>query len=101
VAPEAIWAAELFVDETVGRFPSGDFAFPGDGETVEMEFVADVRAGFHDDGIGRCDLEFEKWGSEAFEIVGVGEEGEDFIDGAGEEDGAVDGEGFHGDGVMA
>jgi hypothetical protein len=27
--------------------------------------------------------------------VGVGEEGEDFVDGAGEEDGAVDGEGFH------
>jgi hypothetical protein len=27
--------------------------------------------------------------------VSVGEEGEDFVDGAGEEDGAVDGEGFH------
>lgn len=28
-------------------------------------------------------------------MVGVGEEGEDFVDGAGEEDGAIDGEGFH------
>lgn len=28
VAPEAIWAAELLVDEAVGRVPSGDFAFP-------------------------------------------------------------------------
>jgi hypothetical protein len=41
-------------------------------------------------------LEFEEGRSEAFEIVSVGEEGEDFVDGAGEEDGAVDGEGFHG-----
>jgi hypothetical protein len=58
VAPEAIGAAELFVDEAVRRFPGGDFAFPGDGEAVEAEFVADVRAGFHDDGGGSDNVEF-------------------------------------------
>jgi hypothetical protein len=31
VAPEAIGAAELFVDEAVRRIPGGDFAFPRDG----------------------------------------------------------------------
>ena len=62
---------------------------------MEAEFVADVRAGLHHDGIGSDDLEFEEGGSEAFEVVGVGEEGENFVDGAGEEDRAVDGEGFH------
>lgn len=66
-----------------------------------MEFVADVGAGFHDDGIRRCDLKFEEWRGEAFEIVSVGEEREDFVDGAGEEDGAVDGESFHVDGMFA
>jgi len=101
VAPEAIGAAELFVDETVRRVPGGDFAFPGDGDAVDAEFVADVRAGFHHDGIGSDDLEFEEWRSEKLEIVGVGEEGEDFVDGAGEEDGAVDGEGFHVDWMSA
>jgi len=96
VTPEAIGAVELFVDEAVRRFPGGDFTFPRDGEAVEAEFVADVGAGLHDDGVGRDDLKFEEGRSEAFEIVSVGEEGEDFVDGAGEEDGAVDGEGFHG-----
>jgi hypothetical protein len=95
VAPEAVGAAELFVDEAVRGIPGGDFAFPGDGEAVEAEFVADVCAGTHDDGVGSGHLEFEEGWSEAFEVVGVGEEGEDFVDGAGEEDGAVDGEGFH------
>ena len=95
VAPEAIGAAELFVDEAVGRFPGGDFAFPRDGEAVKAEFVADARAGMHCDWSGSDDVEFEEGRSEAFEIVSVGEEGEDFVDGAGEEDGAVDGEGFH------
>lgn len=96
VAPKAIGAAELFIDEAIRRIPCGDFAFPRDGDAVEAESVADVRAGFHHDWIGRNDLEFEEGWSEAFEIVGVGEEGEHFVDGAGEEDGAVDGEGFHG-----
>ena len=96
VVPEAIRAAELFVDEAVRRIPGGDFAFPGDGEAVEAEFVADVGAGAHDDGVGSDDLKFEEGRSEAFEVVGVGEEGEDFVDGARKEDGAVDGEGFHG-----
>jgi hypothetical protein len=95
VAPKAIWAAELFVDEAVGRVPRGDLAFPGDGQAVEAEFVAYVRAGLHHDGVGSDDLEFEEGWSETFEVVGVGEEGEDFLDGAGEEDGAIDGEGFH------
>ena len=95
VAPEAIGAAELFVDEAVRRFPGSDFAFPGDGESVEAEFVLDARAGMHRDWRGSDDVEFQECRSEAFEVVGVGEEGEDFVDGAGEEDGAVDGEGFH------
>ena len=95
VAPEAVGAAELFVDEAVRRVPGSDFAFPRDGDAVEAQFVADVRAGFHHDGVGSDDAEFEECRSEAFEIVGIGEEGEDFVDGAGEEDGAVDGEGFH------
>ena len=62
---------------------------------MEAEFVADVCAGVHHDRIGSDDLEFKEGRSEAFEIMGVGEEGEDFVDGAGEEDRAVDGEGFH------
>lgn len=95
VAPETIWAAELFVDETVRWFPGGDFALPGNWEAVEAEFVADAGAGMHGDGRGRDDVKFEEYGSEALEIAGVGEEGEDFGDGAGEEDGAVDGESFH------
>ena len=95
VAPEVVGAAELLVDEAVRWIPGGDFAFPGDGDAVEAEFVADVCAGAHDDGVGRDDLKFEEGRSEAFEVVGVGEEGEDLVDGAGEEDGAVDGEGFH------
>ena len=95
VAPEAVGAAKLFVNEAMRRIPGGDFAFPEDGDAMEAEFVAEVGAGFHHDGIGSDDLEFEEWRSEKFEIVGVGEEGEDFVDGAGEEDGAVDGEGFH------
>jgi len=96
VAPEAVGAADLFIDKTVRRFPGGDFAFPRDGESVKAEFVADARARMHGDWGWRDDVEFEECGSEAFEVVGVGEEGEDFVDGAGEEDGAVDGEGFHG-----
>jgi hypothetical protein len=95
VAPEAIGTVELFVDKAVRRVPGGDFAFPVDGDAVEAEFVADVRAGFHDDGVGSDDLKFEEGWSEAFEVVSVGEEWEDFVDGAGEEDGAVDGESFH------
>ena len=101
VAPEAVGAAELFVDEAVRRIPCGYFAFPRNGEAVEVEFVADVRAGAHFDWVGSDDAEFEEGRSEAFEVVGVGEEGEDFVDGAGEEDGAVDGEGFHVDRMMA
>ena len=101
VAPEAVGAAELFVDEAVGRIPRGDFAFPGDGDSVEAKLVADARAGLHFDGIRSDDVEFEEGRSEALEIVGVGEEGEDFVDGAGEEDGAVDGEEFHMDTMMA
>ncbi len=85
----------MFVDEAVRGIPGGDFAFPGDGESVKAEFVADARAGMHGDWGGSDDVEFQECRSEAFEVVGVGEEGEDFVDGAGEEDGAVDGEGFH------
>lgn len=96
VAPKAVGAAELFIDEAIGRLPCGDFAFPRDGDAVEAEVVADVGTRFHHDGVGRDDVEFEEGRSEAFEIVGVGEKGEDFVDGAGEEDGALDGEGFHG-----
>jgi hypothetical protein len=95
VAPESIGTVELFVDEAVRRVPGGDFALPGDGDAVEAEFVANVRAGLHHDGVGSDDFKFEEGGSEALEVVGVGEEGKDFVDGAGEEDGAVDGEGFH------
>ena len=95
VAPEAVGAAELFVDEAVRRFPGGDFAFPGDGDAVEAEFVADARARMHGDWGGSDDVEFQECRSEAFEIVSVGEEGEDFVDRAGKEDGAVDVKGFH------
>jgi len=52
VAPEAIGAVELFVDEAVRGIPGGDFAFPGNGDAVEAEFVADVDAGAHFDWIG-------------------------------------------------
>jgi hypothetical protein len=97
VAPEAIWTAELFVDEAVRRLPRGDFAFPGDREAVEAEFVADACAGMHGDGRGRDDVKFQEGWSEALKIAGVGEEREDVVDGAGKEDGAVDGEGFHED----
>ncbi len=96
VAPEAVGAAKLFVDEAVRRFPGGDFAFPRDGESVEAKFVLDAGAGVHRDWGGSDDVEFQEGWSEALEIAGVGEEGEDVVDGAGEEDGAVDGEGFHG-----
>ena len=64
---------------------------------MEAEFVANARAGMHGDGRGRDDVKFEEGWSEAFEVAGVGEEGEDVVDGAGEEESAVDGEGFHGD----
>ena len=62
---------------------------------METEFVADVGAGLHFDWVGSDDAKFQEGWSEAFEVVGVGEEGEDFVDGVGEKDGAVDGEGFH------
>lgn len=52
VAPEAIRAVELFVDKAVRGIPGGDFAFPGNGDAVEAEFVANVRAGAHFDWIG-------------------------------------------------
>ena len=58
VAPEAIGAAELFVDEAMRRIPGGDFALPEDGDAVEAEFVADVRTGIHHDGVGSDDAEF-------------------------------------------
>ena len=54
VAPEAVGAAKLFVNEAMRRIPGGDFAFPGDGDAVEAEFVADAGAGMHGDR-GRCD----------------------------------------------
>ena len=58
VAPEAIGAAELFVDEAVRGIPGGDFAFPGDGDAVEMEFVADVCSGLHLNWVGSDDAKF-------------------------------------------
>ena len=58
VAPEAVGAAELFVDEAMRRIPGGDFALPGDGDAVEAEFVADAGAGMHRDRGGCDDVEF-------------------------------------------
>ena len=95
VAPEAIRAGELFVDEAMWRFPRGNFTLPRNRDAVEAEFVADVRGAVHRDWIGRDDPEFEEGRSEAFEVVGVGEEMEDFVEGAWEENVAIDGEGFH------
>ncbi len=51
---------------------------------MEAEFVADSCAGMHRDWGGSDYVEFQECGSEAFEIAGVGEEREDFVDGAGE-----------------
>ncbi len=84
VVPEGVGAGVLVVDEAVGWGVVEDGGFPLEWDVVDLELVADLAARAHLDGFWGKDLEVEEAGSEFFEVVGIGEEGEDGVDGMGE-----------------
>jgi len=84
VAPEAVGAADLLVDEAERGVPRGDAGAPTDGQGVEAEAVVDQGALAHLDRQRGKDVEVEEGRGEAFEVGGVGEEGEDGVNRAGE-----------------
>ena len=86
---------ELLVDEEVRGFPGGDFAFPGNGNAVKAEAIADARAGGHGDRPGSEDMELEECWRQALEIVGVGEERKDFRNRPGQPDFGIESVSFH------
>lgn len=80
VVPEGVGAFVLVVDEGVRRVPVLDGGFPSDGDVVDFESVVDDCPGLEVDGFGGEHFESEEGWGEFFEVEGVGEEGEDFID---------------------
>lgn len=90
VVPELVGAGVLGVDELVRGVPVEDGCFPADGESADVEFVADLGAVVHVDGFGGEDVELEEGGGELLEVVRVGEEGEDGLDGVVEDLGGSD-----------
>lgn len=78
MVPAAVGASELNVREEMRRLPTGDFAFPTNGNAVDLDFVLNARAKPHGNWFGREDLNLEKRRCELFEIFGVSEERKNF-----------------------
>lgn len=79
VDPPAVRAAQLCVDETVGRLPGGDLATPEDRYPAQSQAIVDDRPFPQDDGIGCQDLEAQEGWRERLEVMCVGEEVEDLF----------------------
>lgn len=81
VNPLPVGAAELLVDEAVGRVPIADFGTPADGDAVEFDAVVDESAGAHFDFALGEDAKVDPGRRDGTEVAGVGEEGEDGVEG--------------------
>ena len=79
VVPMAIRAASLGVCEVVVRFELVDTGLPVEWDAVEFQSVVDQASWCEFAGLWCQDLEMKPRGSDAFEIVDVREEREDFV----------------------
>ena len=79
VVPMAIGATTLGVREVVVRFELVDTGLPAEWDAVEFQSVVDQASRCEFAGLWCQDFEMKPRGSDAFEIVDVREEREDFV----------------------
>src|ERR1700710_55339 len=84
--PSAIGAGDLDVGE--GRYGVKGFnkGLPMKGNSEETQPVVDQGSHLHDDRTRREDVKEEESGRDAFQVPGIGEEGEDLFTGSGDEE---------------
>ncbi|MFM1943605.1 MAG: hypothetical protein RI897_2587 [Verrucomicrobiota bacterium] len=78
--PQPVGAAFLFVGEVVRWVPAGDFRLPAEGDAVNPEAIIDEGSGLHGDGGGGEDGKVQPGRGDGFEVFGVGEEAEGFLE---------------------
>ena len=74
MAPAAVRALRLHVDESPSRLERFDERAPPEPEAEQRKLVVDGRPGSHRDRLRAADLEVQRIGRDALEIGGVGEE---------------------------
>jgi hypothetical protein len=77
VAPEAVGAPDLHVDEALRGIEGVDQGRPSERDPEEPQAVVDSRPAGHGDGPRRDDVEVEEVGGDGLEVPRVAEEGED------------------------
>jgi hypothetical protein len=76
VMPEPVGAADLDVDEAVGRLPGLDERVPPHGHAVQAQAVLKEAADAHLDRRRRDELEAQQRRRDRLEVGGIGKEGE-------------------------
>jgi hypothetical protein len=89
MVPAAIRAGELDVSEGGDGVEGFDACAPVERDAEETELIVDEGSGVHEDGARGEDVEVKECGGDSLEVFGVGEEGEDFFSGPGNEEGSV------------
>lgn len=90
MVPAAIGSGELDVSEGGDGLEGFDECLPVEGDDEETELVVDEGSGVHGDGARSEDVEVEKGWGDSLEVFDIGEEGEDFFSGTGDEEGSVE-----------
>jgi hypothetical protein len=82
VAPATIRSPDLDVREALSRIHGFDQGFPLQGNSVQAKAVLDDEPRLDPRAERSQDPEMEKWRRERFQVARIGEELEDFLDGA-------------------